>query len=160
MGRPWWVQGREKRSCRGITLPELMFALIILLILAALGTVAYSKYRDNANNARAIADLRAIEHDILIHEGYAGKLPDSLDQVGKGLMLDPWGNPYQYHNTQTGSGNGQQRFDKLGNRLNMDFDLYSLGKNGMTAPGLERLESQDDIVRADNGEFVGMASDF
>jgi len=129
-------------------------------MLAGLGTIAYTEYRDNANSAQAIADIRAIEHDIYMYAGYAGKLPDSLDQLGKDLLFDPWGNRYQYHNTKRGSGNGQQRFDKLGNPLNVDFDLYSVGKNGMTAPGLDKPESQDDVVRADNGEFVGMASEF
>jgi general secretion pathway protein G len=151
---------RKEKGCWGITLIELMVILAIVLTLASLGIIAYTKYRDNANMAHAIADIRAIEHDIYIYEGYATKLPDSLDQVGKDVLLDPWGNRYQYYNTQTGSGDGQQRFDKLGNLLNTDFDLYSVGKDGMTAPGLDKPESQDDIVRANNGEFAGVASEY
>ena len=144
----------------GITLVEAMVILVIVLMLAGIGIVASSKFRDNAKRARAVTDIRAIEHDIYIFEGFAAKLPDDLNQVGKDLLLDPWGNPYQYYNIRTGRGNGQKRFSKLGNQLNTDFDLYSVGRDGITAPGLDKQESSDDIVRANNGEFTGLASEF
>lgn len=38
--------------------------------------------------------------------------------------------------------------------------LYSMGKDDNAQPNLDRPESLDDIVRADNGRFVGLASDF
>ena len=160
MPRLWRIRGREEKGCRRITFVELILVLLFVVMLAGLGTIAYTQYRDNVNRARAITDIRTIEHDIYIYEGHPGKLPDSLDQMGEDLLFDAWGNQYQYHNTKTGNGNGQQRFDKLANPLNVDFDLYSVGKNGMSAPGLDKPESQDDVVRADNGEFVGMASEF
>lgn len=147
-------------GCLGITLVEAMVILVIVLMLAGIGIVASSKFRDNAKRARAVTDIRAIEHDIYIFEGFAAKLPDDLNQVGKDLLLDPWGNPYQYYNIRTGRGNGQKRFSKLGNQLNTDFDLYSVGRDGITAPGLDKQESSDDIVRANNGEFTGLASEF
>ena len=151
---------QPERRCLGITLIELLVILAIVLALTFLGILAYNKYLDGTNLARAAADIRAIEHDIYIYEGYAAKLPDGLDQVGKDLFLDPWGHPYQYFNGQTGNGNGQHRFDKLGNPLNTDFDLYSVGRDGLTAPGLDKQESVDDIVRAANGGYLGLASAF
>lgn len=161
LGRPVPHRSQgERRRCLGITFIELVVIALIVLTLTGIGIIAYSKYRDNANTARAIADIRAIEHDIYIYEGYAATLPDGLDQVDMNLLLDPWGNPYQYYNGQTEKGNGQQRFDKLGHSLNTDFDLYSMGRDRMTAPGLEKPESSDDIVRAANGTFVGPFSAF
>jgi general secretion pathway protein G len=154
-------QGRRREwRCLGITLFELVIIVAIVSTLSAIGLPIYNNYRDNANIVQATADIRAIEHDIYIYEGYATKLPDDLSQVGKDVLLDPWGNPYQYYNAQTGKGRGHQRFDKLAKPLNTDFDLYSMGKDGMSKPNLDNKESLDDIVRALNGEYVGLASDF
>jgi general secretion pathway protein G len=134
----------------------------IVAVLAGFGIPAYNRYHDNAKIAQAVADIRAIERDVYIYEGYSTTLPDDLKQVGKNLLLDPWGHPYQYYNAKTQKGNGQRRFDKLANPLNTDadFDLYSMGKDGNTAPGLDKNASNDDVVRAGNGRFVGLASAF
>jgi len=57
-------------------------------------------------------------------------------------------------------GNGQARQDKILRPLNSDFDLYSIGPDGLTLPSLAKPESRDDIVRARDGAFVGPASEF
>ena len=44
--------------------------------------------------------------------------------------------------------------------LNTDYDLYSLGADGKTSRLLSSPESQDDIIRANNGQFIGLASDY
>ena len=44
--------------------------------------------------------------------------------------------------------------------LNSDFDLYSMGPDGQTATPLTAKASRDDIVRANNGGFIGVASDY
>jgi len=128
--------------------------------LVAIGLPAYNKYRNNANIMQATADIRTVEHDIYIYEGYNAKLPDLLDDIGQGNLRDPWGNPYQYLNNATKKGSSKPRFDKLFKPLNSDFDLYSMGKDGQTESNLDKPVSLDDIVRALNGEFVGLASDY
>lgn len=55
---------------------------------------------------------------------------------------------------------GQARKDRNLVPINSDFDLYSVGRDGQTAPALTAKVSQDDIVRANNGGFVGLASDY
>jgi general secretion pathway protein G len=52
------------------------------------------------------------------------------------------------------------RKDRFGAPLNSDFDLYSMGRNRETADSLSTPQSYDDIVRASDGIFVGLASDF
>jgi general secretion pathway protein G len=159
--KPVAFAGRTREgSSLGITLTELVIIVGIVAMLAGLGIPAYNKYRDNANVVQAVSDIRTIEHDIYIYEGYNAKLPDFLDDIGKGYLRDPWGNPYQYRNATTKKGTAQQRFDKFSKQLNADFDLYSMGRDGNTQPNLDRPESLDDIVRADNGRFVGLASQF
>jgi general secretion pathway protein G len=44
--------------------------------------------------------------------------------------------------------------------LNTDFDLYSLGPDGMSALSLPAAPSRDDIVRAANGAYIGVASNY
>ena len=44
--------------------------------------------------------------------------------------------------------------------LNTDYDLYSMGRDGKSKTPLTASESHDDIVRALDGEFVGLASEF
>jgi general secretion pathway protein G len=57
-------------------------------------------------------------------------------------------------------GNGQARKDRFLVPLNDDYDLYSMGKDGTSSPPLTAKVSQDDIIRANNGSYVGLASLF
>jgi general secretion pathway protein G len=41
--------------------------------------------------------------------------------------------------------------------INSDYDLYSMGPDGESMPPLTAARSRDDIVRANNGGFVGTA---
>ena len=88
-------------------------------------------------------------------------LPDNLAQVGMAGMTDPWDQPYLYLRID-GGGNvqGQVRKDRNLNPINSDFDLYSMGPDGRTVPPLTAPRSHDDLVRARNGSFIGVAEDF
>jgi general secretion pathway protein G len=44
--------------------------------------------------------------------------------------------------------------------VNTDFDLYSLGEDGKSQSPFTAADSQDDIVRANNGGYVGLVSDY
>jgi general secretion pathway protein G len=44
--------------------------------------------------------------------------------------------------------------------LNTDYDLFSLGPDGLTATALNNPQSLDDVIRANNGGFFGVASDY
>src|SRR5574341_959586 len=89
--------GRRQHECRpALTLVELVIAVAIVVTLAGIGMPAYSKYRENSRIAQAIVEIRTLEQDILTHEGFAGRLPDSLAEMGRGDLRDPWGYPYQY----------------------------------------------------------------
>jgi len=45
------------------------------------------------------------------------------------------------------------------NPLNTDFDLYSMGSDGDSKGPLSAKASRDDIVRANNGDFIGRSED-
>ena len=70
-------------------------------------------------------------------------------------------NNYQYLNIRSaGPGLGAVRKDGNLNPLNTDFDLYSTGKDGRSKSPLTAKHSRDDIVRANNGAFFGLAEDY
>jgi general secretion pathway protein G len=83
-----------------------------------------------------------------------------LADVGLGARLDPWGNAYQYLNFANIMGVGAVRKDRNLVPINTDFDLYSVGPDGNTQPPLTAPVSRDDIVRANDGRFIGKAEDY
>ena len=44
--------------------------------------------------------------------------------------------------------------------MNSDYDLYSVGKDGASSPPIMAKPSQDDVIRASNGSYVGLAANF
>jgi general secretion pathway protein G len=55
---------------------------------------------------------------------------------------------------------GGARKDRRLVPINSDYDLYSVGKDGQSSPPLTAGQSQDDIIRASDGGFVGPASTY
>ena len=73
---------------------------------------------------------------------------------------DPWGFQYQYINHALVAGAGHIRRDRSLNPLNPDYDLYSVGKDGDSKMPITAAESQDDVIRALGGAYIGLASGF
>ena len=59
-----------------------------------------------------------------------------------------------------GCGSGQPRKDHFLHPINSDFDLYSMGKDGDSVAPLTAQKSRDDIIRANDGGYYGVASNF
>jgi len=130
-------------------------------ILAALAIPNYSRVRERAQVAKAIGDIRTIQLDIQDYTLTSGGTPPaSLADVGRGGLLDPWGNPYQYLVIAGKKGKGGFRKDRFLVPINSDYDLYSMGPDGASAGPLSAKASRDDIIRANDGGFVGLAADF
>lgn len=147
---------------RGFSLIELLTAVAIIAILAAIALPAYSDYAYKARVARCKAEIMTLQASIAAYKVFNNRQPDTLAHVGYGDLLDPWGHPYQYLNIADGSVNGKGSFrkDRFLNPLNSDFDLYSMGADGLSQTPLSAAVSHDDIIRASNGGFIGLASDF
>lgn len=154
------LQAYPQEPPSGFTLVEILIVLAIVAVLAALGSAAYDRYRDKVLVSQAVADIGAIAAAIKNHEVDARQYPASLGEVGYGNRLDPWGRPYQYLDLASKRGNGLARKDKRLAPLNSDFDLYSLGKDGQSKGPLVTPVSRDDVVRARDGRFIGLAKDF
>lgn len=150
----------RKGRIAGFTIIEIMIVIAILATLAGLAIPAYKDYVNEAHIVRASEDIRTIEIEVKDYEVRTNALPDSLDEIGMGSLRDPWGNPYQYLNITTMKGNGQARKDRFLVPLNSDYDLYSKGKDGKSASPLTAKLSRDDIIRANDGGYVGLASEY
>ena len=142
---------------RGFTLVELLIAMVIMGILAALAIPNLSRMRERAFVARAIGDMKAVSQNITEYQMQAGALPAALGDIGW-TQTDPWGHPYQY--IPIGKGKGGFRKDRFLVPINTDYDLYSMGADGVSVGPLTAAPSRDDIVRANDGGFIGLASEF
>ena len=147
---------------KGFGLLDLMIAVIILSLLAAVAVPSYKQFVVRAKNARAIGDIGSISIEIdKFRLNRNGRLPGALAELPMDIPLDPWGNPYQYLNIEAaGPGVGGLRKDSFMNPLNSDYDLYSSGADEESRDPLSNALSRDDIVRANNGAFVGLGENY
>ena len=152
--------GYRNNKARGFTLVELLIAMAILLTISAIAIPHLVSALDQAKLAKAVGDIKTIETDIVGYQSVNGVLPDTLAQIGDDTILDPWKNPYQYLNHATVHGNGQVRKDRFLVPLNSDYDLYSMGKDGLTASPITAGVSQDDVIRVASAGYIGLASLF
>ncbi len=141
-----------------------MITVALIGTLVAIVIPVYQHYVDKAASARTIAEVRMLDSEIKGYENSYEGLPDTLAQVGRGNFLDYWGTPYEYMNitcqvVSQGKCNASQgaRKDHFLVPLNSDFDLYSKGADGDSKAPLTAQASWDDIVRANDGAFVGLA---
>lgn len=155
---------------RAFTLLELMLTLAVIGLLAAIAVPVYTRSVESARIDNAIADIGQVQLAIAkFRLNNNDRVADSLKDVGLGGTLDPWGNPYQYLNLTNCDDDKcinpenvtvKARKDKDLKPINTDFDLYTMGKDGLSKQSLTANESQDDVVRAHDGAFIGLASEY
>ncbi len=162
-------KGHTCRQHAGFTLIEVMLALAILAIIAALAIPAYQGYILEGRIGTAVKDIRQAELILndLADDGQLGSLDanntavrgvylrdsivvlddPSTAPAGAQPWLDPWGRIYRYQRPAT-------RTDSSGavsnNSVNpQGYDLFS--------DGPDASDTADDVMRACNGGFVGTA---
>lgn len=153
---------RACRACRGFSLQELMIVLVIASLLVAVAVPSYERFAERAHVAQAVGDIGTIAIEIgKFQLRNNNALPLDLAELGIDIPLDPWDRPYVYVNIPAaGPGFAGLRKDKNLVPINTDFDLYSMGKDGMSAAPLSAKASRDDIVRANDGGFIGRGEDY
>jgi general secretion pathway protein G len=52
------------------------------------------------------------------------------------------------------------RTDMFGVPINTYFDLYSMGADGQTTLSLSSTQSQDDVIWANDGTYLGLGSNY
>lgn len=133
--------------------------MAIIGTLAAIGVPTAQKYLEKTQITRAIIDVRTIEREIANFSTVYGRLPVDLAEIGLDGLKDPWGNPYVYHPVGS-TPKGKMRKDHFMVPVNSDYDLYSLGEDGKSSPPFTSKNSRDDIVRANDGQYVGLVANY
>jgi general secretion pathway protein G len=150
------------RKSKGFGLLELLAVLVVASLLVALAIPSYSAFTERAKITRAIGDIGSLSLAIdQFRLNNDDRIPLSLAELGVVVPVDPWGRPYEFQNIGAlGPGVGGLRKDGQLNPLNTDFDLYSRGKDGDSMGPLNAKASRDDVIRANNGAFIGLGEDY
>jgi len=172
------------RLSRGFTLIELAIALAIVGLLSSIAGSKYLAYIEKVRVASAAASIRAIAVQLDDYVRSEKPLPATLSEIGVGEMVDPWGYPFAYlpftttspgsesgSDGSTGSENfgsdpgggsyiGEARKDYFLVPLNTNYDLYSVGKDGESRLPLSAPQSADDVIRANDGAYIGLAANY
>ena len=146
-------------SRRGFTLIELVITMAVIATLSTIAVLVYVDVTERARVAKAIADIAQLDSEITTFEMTNERLPNNLAEINRATLRDPWGNPYQYLNFAV-AGNANCRKDLSLHPLNTEFDLYSMGKDGQSQAPLTAQASRDDIIRANDGAYIGLASQY
>ena len=136
---------RRSNTRRAFSLIELIVAVTIMAILAALVVPRVNQWVGFTKSKTARADAETIANQVRMHMTAKGMstLPDDFELVelteGDGALLnanqiiDPWGNPYQI---------------RIPGEVNIDFDVYSFGADGQAGGEGENA----DVVAGDKRE--------
>ena len=150
-------RARCKSRSLGFTLLELTVVTMIVGTLATLVAPSVQGVRRRAANAAAATDIRIIQAELAVYIFENREPPVSLAVIGRASTLDPWGIPYVY---TVITNPGSARKDRFLVPLNSDYDLYTMGADGESSLPLSPPVSHDDVLRALDGAFVGLAEDF
>lgn len=151
---------RRWRDPRAFSLVETLVVCALLSTLASIAAGIYVSALKTARVARAVADLHAIGLDVQQFHLSHGRYPRTLGEARPIVPNDPWGRPYVYTDLSQRGSRGRARKDGRLNPINSDFDLYSAGEDGRTTTPLTAPMSKDDVIRARDGAFLGLAADF
>jgi general secretion pathway protein G len=145
-----------------LTVVELLIVAAMIGVLAAIAGPLLVDSSARAKVVRATTDIRILSREIDAYATVNGTYPDSLADIGKAAFLDPWRRPYLYLNIANAppKAKGAMRKDRFLVPLNSDYDLCSAGPDGRSSPPLTARGSRDDIIRANDGGFIGVAADY
>ena len=153
---------KRERFYKGLTLIELLITVAIVGILSAIAVPLYTGHIEKQRIVTAKTDIVNIESQIDRFEALNGRPPNDLAEAGiNPTPTDPWGTQYRYLRIAgVDPKPAGVRKDHSLVPLNDDYDLYSKGKDGNTDPALTGGPAQDDIIRANNGGFLDLGSEY
>ena len=126
----------RKTARRGFTLLEVIIAVTIVALLAALVVPRLTKFLSQAHEDKAVAEVNTLATQVRLY--ITTETTGTLDRDftlevllegddpyldNENQLIDPWGNPYDI---------------RVPGDVNRDFDVFSLGLDGEV--------SQDDII--------------
>lgn len=142
------------------SLIELLLSIAVIFILLGMSVKLMSISIKRAKIVRAITEIRNIQTAIEAYQDeHRKEVPDRFEALNINTVYDPWKTAYHYQNYKQ-IPKGQRRKDKNMNPLNSDYDLWSNGPDGKTAYQVNSAFGHDDIIRAADGQFIGVADDY
>lgn len=152
----------QRNRGRGFTFLELLMTVAIVGLLAAVALPSYAGLVQRQKVEQSARDLMNIAAQIERYRTAHFAVPNALSDLGFAIPKDPWGRDYRFLNFSSKAPGviGQIRKDHNLHPLNSEFDLYSVGKDGSSAAALTARASQDDVIWARDGTFVGLAADY
>jgi general secretion pathway protein G len=147
-----------RRLLQHVTTRDVIALLAAVLVLGSFAIPAFNGYVERGRVARAVSDIGTLSLQLYRWQRDSNRLPANLAEAGLGGD-DPWGRPYVYVRA-AGTRESQLRKDEELIPLNSDFDLYSMGPDGVSALALPAAPSLDDVVRADDGAYIGLAVNY
>jgi general secretion pathway protein G len=136
-----------------------MVVVALVGVLAGIALPSYRHWRDRALTRQAAQEIAVMATAIKLRYDDERAYPADLAAAGYASRLDPWGRAYVYYNVAE-NGRGGARKDRALNPINSDFDLYSKGPDGLTHVQVSNRNSDDDVLRAGNGAYVGPGADY
>lgn len=162
--KPYHASLRPVQSNLGFTLIELLVVTALIGVLATMALISISDFKDKTKVSRAAAEIRGLEKDIISYATEKGTYPTSANVPGMENLknlLDPWGNNYSYTHIPDPSNPPAAARIFIGVPINNDFDLFSNGPDKFSTDAtLTHAQSKDDIVRGNDGAFVGTAEKY
>lgn len=157
----------------GVTILELLVALIIASMLATMAVATYGSSEADCDNPNAkqgflmrarmsgiMGDLGKIHMAASRFEIANNRYPADLAELGLDHLRDPWDNPYQYLVVYGLDNKGPVRKDHNLHPVNSGYDVYSMGPDGVTATPFTSTLGKDDIVMANDGDYFGLACQY
>jgi len=123
----------------------------------------FQRMADRARISQARSDIAMMGNKITDNFVDYGQYPVTLEELDFSKLHDPYGFAYEYlliFGKKKNEIQGKWRKDRFLVPLNYDFDLYSVGKDGKSVAPLTAKASHDDIIRANNGRFIDLASKY
>ncbi len=149
-----------RHACAGFSFVELIIVMGIILVVSAIAVPALKDAIETTKTARAVVDVRTIGDAALGYCAEYGYAPSNLAEISYDRQLDPWGHSYRYLAITDSTDPSLMRKDRFGVPINQFFDVYSMGRDGQTALQLNDAQAQDDVVWADDGVYMGLASKY
>jgi general secretion pathway protein G len=154
--RGMWLIAAKQRA---FTLVELMLVVVAIALLTTMAMSSYQKFMDRARNAQAASDIREIDAMITRFYTQNSRYPNDLNEINVSKK-DPWERVYVYLDFTNLLNDSPKRKDGGLQPINSDYDLFSKGKDGVTAKKINTGTGADDIVRGRNGNYVGLGKDY